>query len=108
MEKRARAQEERQLLLRAEQEARERAEAARASAAGAEQRLRASRDQLDAALREWDAFISVAAHELTTPIISLKGQAQLQMQIYRRDGQFDATRLERGLRAIDQQSEKLA
>jgi signal transduction histidine kinase len=55
-----------------------------------------------------DEFLSVAAHELKTPMTSLRGFAQVLMRQMDRDETPDLPRLRQAMRAIDQQSEKLS
>lgn len=67
-------------------------------------REQAARAALEDALRLRDEFLSVAAHELKTPVTSLRGFAQLLLSDAAHGRQ---ERLERGLRRIDEQSHKL-
>lgn len=55
-----------------------------------------------------DEFLSVAAHELKTPMTSLRGFAQLLLEPLERGELPEAERLSHALRAIDGQTEKLA
>jgi len=59
------------------------------------------------ATRLRDEFLSVAAHELKTPMTSLRGYAQWLLRPIKQGRPPDPSLLERGLRAIDVQSAKL-
>lgn len=84
---RFRAGEERERLLAAEQEARTRAEEA---------------------VRQRDEFLSVASHELKTPITSMLGFAQLAQRRLERDGRLEGEEGRRSLNIIEQQTKKLS
>jgi signal transduction histidine kinase len=84
-----------------------------------EEQLRHSHESLErrveertAALRSANAardeFLSVAAHELKTPMTSLRGFTQVLLRQIERGESPDPARLRQALVAIDQQSEKLA
>ncbi len=60
------------------------------------------------AIRARDRFLSIAAHELKTPMTSLRGFVQLAMRQLERDGCLDPAQARQALRVIDQQSRKLA
>jgi two-component system, chemotaxis family, CheB/CheR fusion protein len=68
----------------------------------------AARAAAESAVRERDTFLSVAAHELKTPITSLRGYAQLMLRQLDREGELDAERLRRALQVLDQLSDRLA
>jgi signal transduction histidine kinase len=55
-----------------------------------------------------DEFLSVAAHELRTPMTSLRASAQLLMRQLDRTGDTDPERLRQMLEIIESQSERLA
>ena len=75
----------------------------------------AAQAEAEAAVRVRDEFISIAAHELRTPITSLRGTAQHLLRRFGRVGTDgseerspdDAAQLQRALRRIDERSEKL-
>ncbi|MBI2940545.1 MAG: HAMP domain-containing histidine kinase, partial [Chloroflexi bacterium] len=60
------------------------------------------------AVRARDEFLSVATHELKTPVTSLRGFAQLIVRQLDQKGVLDPVRVRQALRVIDQQSAKLA
>ena len=60
-------------------------------------------------MRERDTLLSVAAHDLKTPITSLRAViAELMLRQLDRAGEIDRERLGRALLVIDQQSDRLA
>jgi excisionase family DNA binding protein len=80
-----------------------------------EERLRAAllaerdaRAAAEAALRMRDEFLSIAAHELRTPITSLRGYAQLAQRRLERDGQVAPERVVPALEAVSGQAGKLS
>jgi signal transduction histidine kinase len=60
-----------------------------------------------AQLRTQDEFLAVAAHELKTPITSVKSAAQLLLRRYARQGTPDPQQVQRGLQTIDRQIDRL-
>src|SRR6188768_3948392 len=60
------------------------------------------------AIRARDEFLSVAAHELKTPLTTMLGFAQMLLKHLTPDGQSDQPIVRRALQAIEQQSERLA
>ncbi|HEY8283081.1 MAG TPA: ATP-binding protein [Chloroflexota bacterium] len=69
--------------------------------------LRERNEELRAAIAARDVFLSVAAHELKTPITSLQGMAQLLLRRARRQGTIAPDRLMSGLATIDEQASRL-
>lgn len=70
-------------------------------------REQAARLQAEEALRTRDDFLAVAAHELKTPVTSLRGFAQVLMRTVEKQGTVDPRRLQQSLQAIETQSVKL-
>ena len=73
--------------------------------AEAERRRRAEAQE---AVRLRDEFLSVASHELKTPLTALRGMTQLTLRRYARDGDVAPERVAAALRLIDTQAGKLA
>jgi PAS domain S-box-containing protein len=76
----------------------------RTAAYEAEQRARA---EALAALHAQDEFLSIASHELRTPVAAVKATAQLAQRAIQR-GQFDAARTTRHLETIARAADRLA
>jgi PAS domain S-box-containing protein len=70
----------------------------------AEQRARL---EAETAVQERDAFLSVAAHELKTPVTSLCGFAQLLLLVMKGETRIDAPQVRGALHRIDTQAMKL-
>ncbi len=64
--------------------------------------------EAQAAIRARDEFLSAAAHELKTPLTSLRGFAQLVVRQMAKGQPPDPERLRRVLEVIDRQSERLS
>ncbi|HEX9016739.1 MAG TPA: GAF domain-containing protein [Chloroflexota bacterium] len=60
------------------------------------------------AVKSREDFMSVAAHELKSPITSLRGFAQVTLRRMASQGEVEPERLRRTLEVVDQQSTKLA
>ena len=70
-------------------------------------REQAARADAEEALRARDEFLSIASHELRTPVTGIRGTAQVARRARQR-GQLDCERLDRYLATIDQVSGHLA
>jgi PAS domain S-box-containing protein len=68
--------------------------------------VRARRD-VEAALNLRDEFLSIASHELRTPIAALVGQAQLAQRRLQRSPRLQRSQIEQGLASILRQTAKL-
>jgi len=68
---------------------------------------RAARADAEAALRVREEFLSIASHELRTPITVLGAQAQLSLRHLARYGELDPERLALALHRIGSQADKL-
>ena len=62
--------------------------------------------EAQAAIRSRDEFLSIASHELRTPVAGIKGYAQLLLRAQAR-GRLDDERLTRSLATIDEASDRL-
>jgi signal transduction histidine kinase len=65
-----------------------------------------AREQAQAAVRARDEFLSVASHELRTPVTAIRGGVQVLLRRLRR-GELGAERLESSLTMLDQASFRL-
>src|SRR6185295_12676848 len=79
-----------------------------------EDRLRVSlaaeqtaRESAEAALHLRDEFVSIASHELKTPLTTLSGYAQLMLRRFNREGRLDPERVVHSLHEINNQADKL-
>lgn len=70
--------------------------------------LEAATSELQAAVQVRDEFLSVAAHELKTPLTSLRGSSQLLLRSFAKGARFDLDALKRRLGVIDAQSVRLS
>ena len=62
--------------------------------------------EAQAAVRARDQFLSIAAHELRTPVSSIKGYAQMLLRAQRK-GTITADRIKRSLETIDTSTDRL-
>ena len=72
------------------------------------ERERVARAEAERAVRGRDEFLSVAAHELKTPVTSLRGFAQLAVRQLDATGQIEPPLARQALDVIDRQSDRLA
>jgi signal transduction histidine kinase len=70
--------------------------------------LATTNQKLQEAINARDQFISIAAHELKTPVTSMRGFAQSLLRQLDKMGTVDPERLRRSIEMIEQQSGKLA
>ena len=63
-------------------------------------------EEAQAAIRTRDEFLSIASHELRTPVTGIKGYAQILLRAEER-GQLDPDRLRRSLMTIDEATDRL-
>jgi signal transduction histidine kinase len=73
----------------------------------AERQARRVAEEASQAVQERDEFLSIAAHELKTPITSLLAWTQLTLRQQRSEQGLDPRRLEERLQTIEQQAGKL-
>ncbi len=66
-----------------------------------------ARGEAESAVKVRDEFLSIAAHELRTPVTGIKGAAQLALRSHQR-GTLDSDRLEATLRTIDHAAGRLS
>jgi signal transduction histidine kinase len=67
----------------------------------------AARAEIEAALHVREEFLSIASHELRTPITVLTAQAQLSLRRLERNGDVDPERVRQALRMMGTQADKL-
>jgi signal transduction histidine kinase len=67
-----------------------------------------ARQDAEKAVRARDEFLSIAAHELKTPVTSLRGFAQILLRQLNKNGVVETAQLQRSLSHIDEQSNKLS
>jgi signal transduction histidine kinase len=67
-----------------------------------------ARQAAEDALRQRDEFVSVASHELKTPLTTLSGYAQLILRRFSREGEVDSERVLTALHSISAQADRLS
>jgi PAS domain S-box-containing protein/excisionase family DNA binding protein len=72
------------------------------------ERERQAREASEAAVRARDEFVSIASHELRSPLATVKGHAQMALRRLDRDGQLEPTYATEALRAIVRQSDTVS
>ena len=82
-------------------------EAARLQTLVAEQELQRYADSLEEADKDKDRFISIASHELKTPITTIRGQAQLTLRRLSRGSNVDLEGIKTTLEHINDQTGRL-
>lgn len=68
----------------------------------------AARQAAEDALRMREEFLSIASHELKTPLTTLSGHAQMALRRYQRDGYLEPERVVQSLETIRDQAGKLS
>jgi len=66
-----------------------------------------ARESAEVALRVRDEFMSIASHELKTPLTTLSGYAQLVLRRFSKQGELDQQRVVEALESIKTQADKL-
>jgi PAS domain S-box-containing protein len=74
----------------------------------AAQRARVEAEVAEATVRTQNEFLSIAAHELKTPLTSVKAAVQLLLRRYDRNETPNPAQMLRGLRTIEGQADRLA
>jgi signal transduction histidine kinase len=94
-------------MVTAERQLRQAAEASEQRYRLATKAERRARTEAEAAVRARDEFLSVAAHELKTPVTSLHAYAQVMLRRLAQGRELEPARLSHALQVIEQESDKL-